>query len=385
MSELRELGRKGLPALTELKTLLGQGPFSELNHPNNDDNTLIQATNDFEACQSFLSRFSSQATIRTYRREIERLLLWCAYHGISFGQFSKETVDTYDAFLQNPSPRQLWCYQSNRATRIKRHSANWRPFVKGLSGKTLLQHLKIISALFEYLVSACYLRKNPFALRLTDKFVQDKAQIDMIDRIPSQEEWRMILKALDGWEAPKEKVRLRFVISVLFYTGMRVSELANLTWSAFHHTQSGWSIYLIGKGGKPREIVVEDLLTDIMDYRQSLGLSLLPLPGDCSPVVMTLDGKKGIGDRQIFNLVKSLAKHAANLASDDNALQLRLKKFSPHWIRHLCPTLLAKAGVDTRTIQRHLGHSSSRTTEIYVHLLNNDKREAVRKLNMEQY
>ena len=122
-----------------------------------------------------------------------------------------------------------------------------------------------------------------------------------------------------------------------------------------------------------------------MDDRQSLNLSLLPLPDQQTQVVRTLDGTKGISDRQIFNLIKSLAAKAASLAGSDSGLQLRLEKFSPHWIRHLCPTLMAKAGIDTRTIQRHLGHSSSRTTEIYVHLLNTDKREAVRKLKFEEY
>ena len=92
-----------------------------------------------------------------------------------------------------------------------------------------------------------------FALRLTDKFLGAKERIDLIERIPTKEEWRLILKALEQWEDAQAQVRLRFILSMLFYTGMRISELANLTWSAFHHSQSGWSIYLIGKGGKPWE------------------------------------------------------------------------------------------------------------------------------------
>ena len=150
----------GLPTLEGLRDLLYQAPFNTLSHPNNDDNTLIEARNDYEACQSFLSRFKSPATLRTYRRETERLLLWCAAQRISFGQFTKEVTERYELFLRNPKPRQLWCYKIGQSTRIRRHSSNWRPFAQGLTGKTLIQHLKVISSLFEYLVTACYLKKN---------------------------------------------------------------------------------------------------------------------------------------------------------------------------------------------------------------------------------
>jgi len=42
-----------------------------------------------------------------------------------------------------------------------------------------------------------------------------------------------------------------------------------------------------------------------------------------------------------------------------------LKKFHPHTLRHACATLLRRKGVPLRIVQKILGHSSIKTTEIY--------------------
>jgi len=243
MGELIAPNENTLPALHTLPEILAGSPFNALNHPNNEQSPIIGSRNDYEACYSFLARFESKSTLRAYRKEIERLLLWCVVEKLSFGQINKEAVDSYIHFLKNPTPRRLWCYASDKARSTPRNSPAWKPFVTGLTDKALKQHLNIISSLFKYLSDACYLRKNPFALCVREKYASDTTHFTTLERIPTKQEWELILHTLKTWPNEKEKVRLKFIIAILFYTGMRLSELASLQWSSFHHTQAGWSIF----------------------------------------------------------------------------------------------------------------------------------------------
>jgi integrase/recombinase XerC len=375
-----------LPRLNQLPNLLSQYPFNQTNLKNNDvhESMLICIENDYEAIFNWLLQFeSNHSTFRAYRLEAERFLLWCYVNQLPLGSIDKERLDVYCDFLKEPTPKALWCLTNSSGHKPNRNSPHWKPFQRGLSAKSLKHHWIIISSLFNFLVNAGYLKKNPFKLTSTLKsFDIRKHQYKVYQRIPTPLEWSLIINKLKSWPDEIEKIRLRFIISMLFYTGMRISELANLCWSSFHKTPGGWSIFIVGKGNKPREIVVEDLMFEVIAYRSAIGLSYFPSPDEMNFVVNNLQGNKAIGVRQLFNLIKKLAKKASEASELSLEVKNRLKAFSPHWIRHLCPTIMVKHGVDKQVIQEHLGHSNSQTTDIYIHLFNQEKREAVRKLKL---
>ena len=55
------------------------------------------------------------------------------------------------------------------------------------------------------------------------------------------------------------------------------------------------------------------------------------------------------------------------------------KKF--HAIRHTYASMLLKNGVDIETVAELMGHSAISITQIYLHSSNNQKQDAVNKLN----
>lgn len=86
---------------------------------------LIDAKNDAEAIHSFLNEYKdSPATLRSYSKEIERLLLWCIHiNQTNIASLKRDYSLEYQAFLKNPTPKKLWCGPSV-ARQLKDGSVN---------------------------------------------------------------------------------------------------------------------------------------------------------------------------------------------------------------------------------------------------------------------
>lgn len=70
---------------------------------------LIDAKNDAEAISAFLREYKdSTETLRSYAKEIERLMLWCIHVGtINISSLRRNHLLTYQAFLKNPTPEKI--------------------------------------------------------------------------------------------------------------------------------------------------------------------------------------------------------------------------------------------------------------------------------------
>lgn len=150
-----------------------------------------------------------------------------------------------------------------------------------------------------------------------------------------------VKKMIDS--ADNQKSRL--IISLLYSTGLRVSELVNLKVDDINFSdKSGW--VRRGKGAKDRLFVLSDNLgKEIQEY----------LTGKEHKFIFSKD--EPLTTRNIQKIIKG-TKVRAGIS----------KKVTPHTMRHSFATHLLEQGTDIRLIQTMLGHSSLSTTQVYTHV-----------------
>jgi integrase len=101
----------------------------------------------------------------------------------------------------------------------------------------------------------------------------EEQRLKVYERILTDDEWRAVIQTLEEWpgqseEEKREKVRLRLIVGLLFYLGLRVSDITDSTWQSFRKINDHWWFFVRGKGDKLAKIPVNnELLKIIIDYR----------------------------------------------------------------------------------------------------------------------
>ena len=364
--------------------------------PKRQDNSMpecrIRAKNDVEAIERWLDEyFDKTTTFRTYKKEAARFLVWCAkVRARSFSGLNRDDVEAYIEFLKNPSPKEIWC-----GPRRKKHGASetsWYPFAGPLSESAIKTALASLNSLMSYLVDARYLEINPFALiRRKNRFKKhlEEQALTIHERILEAGEWEVFLKALkdepEGNEVERfKKERLSFLVSVLFFLGLRIDELAHATWADCKKIQERWWFFVRGKGDRLSKVPINtQLLQAIMLYRHCQKMPPLPETNETTPLIFGLrDHHKALTVRQMSNLLKELAKKAAQFFPAGSLSYKKLSKFSPHWLRHLSASRQDLAGISFTNIKSNLRHQNEQTTRLYVHAYDEDRHKEMEKLTM---
>ena len=149
-------------------------------------------------------------------------------------------------------------------------------------------------------------------------------------------------------------LRDRAMLELLYATGLRVSELVELT--LLELSLEVGVVRIIGKGSKERLVPLGEQAIDwVKRYIHSAREDLLK-GKKCDAVFVTARGKAM--SRQAFWY---LIKKYAVLAGINQAL-------SPHTLRHAFATHLINHGADLRSVQMLLGHEDLSTTQIYTHI-----------------
>lgn len=334
----------------------------------------IESSNDAGAIACWLTVQDKKKTRDVYRKEAVRLMAWAIMvrHKALSDLVLRDMV-AYRKFLEDiPASWQGKTVRFQNADGTL--NPKWAPFAGQLSVTSRLHAMTVVSALFDWLKNAGYLSSNPVALIRNRKPQADVGDAEERDRLtsfptryvsPQQKEYL--------WEVACEKRPLvRWLIALLRYTGMRIEEVSKHHMSDFIETDGLWFIKLLGKGNKPRDVsIMRPLVKELMLYRTSQGWTSLPLPGDETEKERPLvegRGGKGMSARNLMWVFKGVVREAGErLSAIDKAEGEKLKKASPHWLRHSYITDLLESGADQSDVQDSVGHSRDDTTKRYLH------------------
>jgi integrase/recombinase XerD len=162
--------------------------------------------------------------------------------------------------------------------------------------------------------------------------------------------------------------RNRAIIETLYGSGLRVSELVELSLSNIFFKED--LIRVTGKGDKQRLVPLGNYSKKyIKIYIEGIRNQMKVAKEDSDILFLNRNGNK-LTRAMIFTIVK---KQAQKAGIDKN--------ISPHTFRHSFATHLHENGADLRTIQLMMGHESITTTEVYTHLDNKHLKQVMQKFH----
>ncbi len=148
-------------------------------------------------------------------------------------------------------------------------------------------------------------------------------------------------------------LRNKAMIETLYASGLRISELVNLSTADIHLREK--YIVVIGKGNKERMVPLGDMaIMALRNYIEKGRPFLSKKPGNT--LFYNYQGNP-ISRQALYKYIVKLAK--------ENGI---VKEISPHTIRHSFATHLLEGGTDLRIVQELLGHEDISTTQIYTHI-----------------
>jgi len=215
----------------------------------------------------------------------------------------------------------------------------------GIAPVTIHRKISALKSFLRYLMREQVLESNPADGVIVPKkpkrlpvFVKEKEMDLLLDTVPFSNDF--------------SGIRDKFIITLLYGTGMRLSEMVNLRLQSIDFGQK--VIKVLGKRNKERIIpFFQELEKEITKYLSARDEAFPDTNTDI--VILTSKGKPAY-PKLIYRVVNKYL-----------ALVSTINKKSPHVIRHSFATALLNHGADLNAIKELLGHSNLSATEIYTH------------------
>ena len=266
-----------------------------------------------------VERGLAKNTLLAYRRDLDKYIDYLSPKGVkTAAQVNREHV-------------------SNFMFDLKKHD---------MSATTICRNLAAVKMFHRFLVRENLAKEDPTTLVDTPKLWK---------RIPSvltQAEVESMIAAASGKKI--QQVRDRAILEILYASGLRVSELADLKTTSVDYDVG--FVRAVGKGSKERIVPLGKVAREALQkYLLSARPQLLKNRTDDILFLSRL-GKK-ISRQSLWAVIKFYARKA------------KIKKtIKPHTLRHTFATHLLEHGADLRSVQEMLGHADISTTQIYTHV-----------------
>ena len=232
---------------------------------------------------------------------------------------------------------------------------------------------KVVKSLFRWAHDEGYILGNPAAnLRLETVEPSERS-------IYTPQQFEVLLNYVNPYYRPH--------VMTLYWSSMRVGELGALSWENIHfrsdgkvdiHIEHGLSLKEVGppKTPKSRRLITLPgfIAVALKEHKERQARTHEPHP---SNLVFTTSAGGTLDIGRFRERVVYKARERANKALAAQELE-PLAKVTVHGLRHSTLTLYSDAGVNLpqAVIQRHAGHTTQRTTDLYTHL-EDKRREAL--------
>ncbi len=215
------------------------------------------------------------------------------------------------------------------------------------ASKTKAHYLTVFKMFYAYLINLGIININPCEDIKMPKIEKKLPEFLTIDEVT---------KLLDVKNGTSYEKRNKAMLELLYGSGIRISELVNLTMSNLYLDDNMIKVY--GKGSKERVIPINNTATEALNDYIMYGRNDL-LGTKTSEYVFISSRHTKITRQAFFKFLKKLC--------EEKGIE---KNISPHTLRHSFATHLINNGADLRVVQELLGHSDIATTQIYTHLMN---------------
>jgi len=270
-----------------------------------------------------VERGLSLNTIDAYGRDLAKFAAFAEKRGRTLPQTSREDIGDFLASLY---------HQKLDSRSVARHLVTLRNFFRFALREGLIK------------IDPTLNMESPKVRKSLPRFLR----LEEVDHLLEQPDTSTVLGKRD-----------RAMLEVLYSSGLRVSELANLRVSDMDMDMG--CLRCIGKGDKERLVPVgRRALAAVQDYlKQGRPQLLRRWTQGQPPGFLFLNRRGGKFNRvSIWKIISEYGRRAG--------LRTRL---APHKLRHSFATHLLERGADLRSVQLMLGHADISTTQIYTHVV----------------